>query len=239
MEATAAHWNEVWANTQVAAPHDTVIATIERLRPASILEIGAGSGRDLEELIERGYNVRYSDFSGTAVQKFRARHPSVQADEADARALAYEDGEFDLVYSLGLLEHFDAEDRAQIIREKFRVSRRFVLIDVPQRLAPAFVIKKAMMAAGRWSYGDETEFSYGELVREVRRAVESAWPMTSYGRELIPLPRNRKQIVYGHLPQGVRSAFVASHRYFARAGTGSLGLVFAKRENDAAVGGGR
>jgi SAM-dependent methyltransferase len=235
MEATAAHWNEVWANTQVAAPHDTVLATIEQLRPASILEIGAGSGRDLEELIERGYNVRYSDFSATAVQKFRSRHPSVQSDEADARTLPYEDGEFDLVYSLGLLEHFDAENRARIIREKFRVSRRFVLIDVPQRLAPAFVIKKAMMATGRWSYGDETEFSYGELVREVLRAVETARPVASYGRELVPLPRNRKQVIYGRMPEVVRSAFVASHRYFARAGAGSLGLVFAKQQNGTAV----
>jgi mannose/fructose-specific phosphotransferase system component IIA len=33
----------------------------------------------------------------------------------------------------------------------------------------------------------------------------------------------------------VRSAFVASHRYFARAGAGSLGLVFAKQQNGTAV----
>lgn len=234
MEATASHWNEVWTTTQVAAPHDTVIATVERMRPASILEVGAGSGRDLEELFERGHNVTFSDFSETAVRKFRERHSSLRADQADARALPYENASFDLVLSLGLLEHFEVEDRARIIREQFRVARRHVLIDVPQRFAPAFIIKKVMMATGRWRYGDETEFSYGELMDEVQRAVPGAVPVAAYGRELLPLPRNRKQVVYRRMPETVRAAFLASHRFFARAGAGSLGIVFARPDGSTA-----
>jgi hypothetical protein len=130
--------------------------------------------------------------------------------------------------SLGLIEHFEAEDRAAILREKFRASRRHVLVDVPQKLATAYIIKKAMMRAGRWRYGEETEFTYNSLIAEVHRAVPGARVVSSYGREIFPLPRNRKQIIYRRLPGPVRAAFIRSHSLAARGLGGSLGIVFEK-----------
>lgn len=230
MQATTAHWDEVWSHTKVIAPHDTVVQAVEQLGVRDILEVGAGSGRDLIELHERGCSVTYSDFSSTAVSVFTAEQPGIRAERADARSLPFDDDAFELVYSLGLIEHFEDEDRVAILREKFRVSRRYVLIDVPQKRSPAFLVKRAMMAANRWPYGEETEFTPSSLVAQVRRAGINAERVAGYGRELFPLPRNLKQLVYGRLPEPARSAYIRSHRWFAGGIAGSFGLVFDKTQ---------
>lgn len=226
MQATTAHWDEVWSKTHIIAPHDTVLRAVESLGVRTVLEVGAGSGRDLSELHARGLNVTFSDFSETAVAAFRGAHDGVRADRADARALPYADSSFDLVLSLGLIEHFDEKDRIAILREKFRVSSRYVLVDVPQRLSPMFLVKRSLMAVGKWPYGEETEFSYGSLLTQVQRAVPGAAPVSSYGREIFPLPRNFKQKTYGRLPDGMQQAYVGTHRWFARGLAGSFGVVF-------------
>lgn len=228
MKATVAHWDEVWSETTVQAPHDTVLHAIQRLGVRSVLEVGAGSGRDLEELHRLNLDVMYSDFSEVAVKVFRVRNGGTAAMVADATCLPFPDDSFDVAVSLGLIEHFDEADRNSILREKFRVSRRYVLVDVPQKYAVAYLIKKGLMAVGRWPYGEETEFSYGSLVAQVNRAVPQAAVVCSYGRELFPLPRNLKQAVYQRLPNLVRQAYVGSHTLFSRIIGGSLGIIFEK-----------
>jgi hypothetical protein len=105
-----------------------------------------------------------------------------------------------------------------------------VLIDVPQRLSPTFLVKRTMMALRRWPYGEETEFTYGGLIEQVQRAGIAAAPVANYGRELFPLPRNLKQRIYGRLPESARGAYIRSHSWFARGFAGSFGIVFEKSE---------
>lgn len=221
-----AHWDEVWSKTTVQAPHDTVLRAIRRLRVRSVLEVGAGSGRDLEELGRRNVAVTYSDFSEVAVKAFQVRNPRTAAFVADARCLPFPDDSYDVAVSLGLIEHFEEADRQAILREKFRVSRRYVLVDVPQRYAAAYLIKKGLMLVGRWPYGEETEFSYGSLVAQVHRVVPQAAVVGSYGRELFPLPRNMKQALYRRLPNLAREAYISSHGLFSRLIGGSFGVIF-------------
>ena len=64
MEETAEHWDEFWRTSNVRYTHDTTIAAIEGLKIDNVLEIGAGSGRDLQELKARGYSVAFADWSG-------------------------------------------------------------------------------------------------------------------------------------------------------------------------------
>ena len=233
MEPSVEHWDMLWEKTRILAPHDTVLAAIEKLDTSMILEVGAGSGRDLEELRRRGYDVVYADFSPVAVGAFSGRNPGVPAVIADCRCLPFRDESIDLVLSLGLLEHFERETRRTIIQEKLRVARRYTLIDVPQTLSPMMLVKKALMALGRWSYGEETQFTFSQLLRELRSAGDHCEVVGQYGRELVPLPRNVKNVFYSRLPAAFRSIFIMSHSFFARGLAGSFGIIVAKTRDRA------
>lgn len=231
MKHTADSWDEVWRKIDVVAPHETVLRSVQRARIRSVLEVGAGSGRDLEELHVLGYEATFLDFSATAVKSFARRRPSVPAVRADARHLPFSDGSFDLVMSLGLLEHFSPQDRRVLLAEQFRVSRRFVLVDVPQKYALANVLRHLLTLLGRWPYGEELAFSYGDLRREIAAVAPKAHIVAGYGRELVPLPRNLKNAVYRRLPSCFRKAYVSTHRFLVLAVAGSFGLLAAKGSN--------
>jgi hypothetical protein len=70
-----------------------------------------------------------------AFSAFLPRHRVVVADlettGADARALPFGDGSFDVVTAHHLLEHVRAEDRTLVLRELVRVARRRVFVTGP------------------------------------------------------------------------------------------------------------
>lgn len=51
----------------------------------------------------------------------------------DAMHLPFADKSFDVVYSLGLLEHFEPQEQMRLLREQARVARQSVLLEVPAR----------------------------------------------------------------------------------------------------------
>lgn len=222
-------WNNVWSSTNVFYSHDIVLVEIKQLRDVrKILEIGAGTGRDLEELSKKGYVVTYSDFSSVAIEKFHKRNPKIEFQECDARNLPFQNNSFDLVYCLGLLEHFDRQDRKKIIKEMFRVSNQYILIDVPQRYGFAFLVKKLLMLFGKWKYGEEIEFSYAQLLKEVKEVILDFKVVSRYGRELIPLPRNFKNKFYTKLPQLFKATYLKFLAMLYWGITGSFGIIFKK-----------
>lgn len=221
-------WDAVWSSPGMAPVNDTVIETIDLPSVSSVLEVGAGSGRNLLELRRRGKKAFYLDFSRVAARGFADRAPGWPVYQADARSLPFADSSFDLVYSLGLIEHFNDEDQVQVVREKFRVTREYVLMDTPQFFAPEMVLRRILMRLNRWPYGEEFEFSYPRLMRLVRAAEPNARLVKRYGRELVPLPRALKQSVYGRIPYRLRRLYLSIQGPFAFAWAGSIGLLFAK-----------
>ena len=80
----------------------------------------------------------------TRSQEFRARNPGLEIHQGDLYALPFEDGEFDLVLALEVLEHL--EDPAAAVAEMRRVSARAVAVTVP--LEPFF--RGGNLARGRY-----------------------------------------------------------------------------------------
>lgn len=74
-------------------------------RGAAVLEAGAGSGRWVKFLHDRGYDARGVELSAGDVERFRRLHPRIPYDLDDIRSLPYADGSFDAVLSLGVFEH--------------------------------------------------------------------------------------------------------------------------------------
>jgi SAM-dependent methyltransferase len=97
-----------------------------------ILEAGAGSGRWLKALAERGYEAVGIELSLPDVERFRARYPEIHLDHGNIERMPYEDGSCDSILSLGVIEHlFQGHDRA--LREATRVLKPggVMLITVP------------------------------------------------------------------------------------------------------------
>lgn len=61
-----------------------------------------------------------------------------------------------MVWNEGVLEHFNDEDCRRALSEMVRVSRRFVLIDVPNaNCKPYVLVKEWLEEHGKWSWGYE------------------------------------------------------------------------------------
>jgi ubiquinone/menaquinone biosynthesis C-methylase UbiE len=92
---------------------------LSRFSNPAVLEIGCSNGKWLnwfeKSFGARIFGVDNNPVGGDSVSNFTC---------ADARDLPYADGTFDIVYSLGLVEHFSSkEERARLIREHVRVAR--------------------------------------------------------------------------------------------------------------------
>lgn len=102
---------------------------VERLQPRNALEVGCNIGGNLQWLagLLGEENCAGIDISEGAVAKVRERLPGVDARVAQARDLPFEDGSFDLVYTVGVLIHQPPESVRQVMSEAVRCSRRWVL----------------------------------------------------------------------------------------------------------------
>ncbi len=179
--STLGHWESYWrghANLeQTYSTGGRLAREIERDGPVAgrrVLEVGAGSGRD-----------DYSPASLALVrEQARRQGLTVHLVQADALAMPFRDGTFEVVFHQGLLEHF--RDPQPLLRENARITRRGgrVVVDVPQTFHLYTLMKQAMIALGVWFAGWETQFTPGGLERllagsglEVRR---------SYGEWMVP-----------------------------------------------------
>lgn len=113
---------------------DPLLELVEKYVPTGgrILEAGAGSGRWLKALDDRGYEATGIELSEPDVERFRACYPDIRFDHGNIEAMPYEGGSFDAILSLGVIEHlFEGHDRA--LHEAARVLKPggVMLITVP------------------------------------------------------------------------------------------------------------
>lgn len=172
--STPGHWESYWRGH---ADIETTYSTGGRLirevlvdGPVAgkrVMEVGAGSGRDLLGLAQRGaigVVLDYSPGSLAIVSRLaREQGIAVHLVQADALAMPFRDGTFEVVFHQGLLEHF--RDPMPLMRENARVTAPGgrVVVDVPQTFHLYTVMKQTLIAFDRWFAGWERQFSPGEL----------------------------------------------------------------------------
>ena len=174
--STLDHWESYWKGH---ADLDRTYSTGGRLarevlaegdvKGRRVLEVGAGSGRDTLALAGRGAIAVVLDYSPASLELVRrqAREQGITVHliRADALAMPFRDGAFDVVFHQGLLEHF--RDPMPLLRENARITARGgrVIVDVPQTFHLYTAMKQAMIALGVWFAGWETQFTPGQLER--------------------------------------------------------------------------
>lgn len=115
------------------------VPLLERIRqsvppPATVLEVGTGTGALAVLLAAHGYEVLGIDSDAQVIETARAFaehfHVPCRFEVGDGFDLAPYKGMFDLAFSSGVIEHFSAEDAARFLREKGKAAK-YVLAAVP------------------------------------------------------------------------------------------------------------
>lgn len=104
-------WNSVWHQL------DEVIS----LEPQSVLEVGPGPGLFKALALQFGLQVKTLDFD-----------PELNPDYVgSATDIPFPDSSFDVVCAFQMLEHLPYDDSLRAFREMVRVSRKHVVISLP------------------------------------------------------------------------------------------------------------
>jgi ubiquinone/menaquinone biosynthesis C-methylase UbiE len=140
------------------------------------LDVCTGTGVLAEALLARGYRVTGADLSAQMLAQRRAGRQArgLALTQMDARRLAFADRSFDLCsISMGLHE-FAPPDRAQVLAELARLSRRHILVadySGPQ----SWPIRLIEWAEGSNYHDLQTDPLADQLQRAGLRVVKSDW----------------------------------------------------------------
>lgn len=151
-----------------------ILRTLERQLAAKgvrVCELGGANScfvGDFLALPNLGsYHVIDLNPYGVGLLNERLSHDSrVSGQVADALQVAPGAGQYDIVYSVGLIEHFDAAGTARCIESHFNLCRPggTVLITFPTPTAPYRLIRGMAELMGIWAFPDERPLGFGEVL---------------------------------------------------------------------------
>lgn len=123
-------WSSEGQYGRAAEAHraETVTELATQVHPRRVLDVGAGNGIVANRLLARGLDVVAFDFSEVALQGVEG--PKVIGDIG---AMPFDDRSFDLLILSEVLEHLGTGTFDRARREVARVSRRHLVITVPNR----------------------------------------------------------------------------------------------------------
>ena len=98
----------------------------------TVVDVGCGDGTLTAALAQR-FHVQAIDRSAEALARVAQRAPHVKRLRASAENLPLPSRSADLVFSSELLEHLPHLARAKAVREMARVTRRWLLVSVPNQ----------------------------------------------------------------------------------------------------------
>jgi len=109
----------------------TLLSQTQNLKIDTVLDVGCGEGFTLNKLKENKIGKTHEgiDYSKEAITLGKKAYPSLHIVQGNIYDLKYKDNSFDLVICSEVLEHLENPQKA--LRELTRVSRRYILLSVP------------------------------------------------------------------------------------------------------------
>ena len=110
---------------------------LQNLRGKNVLDVGCGLGQTMKYFIDRGAKPAGLDINFDILKK--AHGQGLNVSQADAGKIPFKDNSFDLVYSLGVVEHLP--DIKSTLLEHVRVCKPEgkVIIIIPNLIMPYFL----------------------------------------------------------------------------------------------------
>ena len=129
-----------------------------------VLDLGSGTGYLSAFLAYNGrrltlldFSQENLDFSSKVFQIMGLQGTFIKSDMK--KSLPFEDNSFDTVFSVGVLEYFSNQEIDCVIKEAFRVSRKRVIIIVPNALSIFYRIGRwYSKVTHKWEWGGERPF---------------------------------------------------------------------------------
>jgi SAM-dependent methyltransferase len=135
----------------------------------SIAEIGGGNSYFINSLLKQIDVQQYLvlDTCQTALDKFNKRFsmdPRISSKKVDALRISCSQS-FDLVFSIGLVEHFNIKDTSRAIKSHFSLCKPggLVLISFPTPTLLYNIIRAIAELIGIWKFHDERPLYFKEV----------------------------------------------------------------------------
>lgn len=185
VEATATDWDAYYARpigqaavTRRITQH-LLLRLMRRHAPASvagICELGGANSCFYDGIRAQYPTARYEaiDNNSFGLELLRSRHPEtplLRVRDADVRALDDTIPDSDIVFSVGLIEHFQPEDTASIVRRHFLLARPggIVVITFPTPTWLYRVTRALAELCGVWRFPDERPLTFDEVAGQAAR----------------------------------------------------------------------
>ncbi len=109
----------------------------------SVLDVGCAAGGLYNILEKLKPGIRYTgvDVSPEMIAQARCRYPSAQFQVSDCSQPDFPEGAFDLVLSMGVLNH--NPNYLEMIREHYRVSRKGCVLDLPRMVRAPYTFERS------------------------------------------------------------------------------------------------
>jgi len=136
----------------------------------TVCELGGANSSFIGDFLRLNNLAKYdvidlNDY-GIDLLKKRTSDPRVSATVADALALDPKERVYDIVYSVGLIEHFDTARTRQCIDAHFKLCRPggTVLITFPTPTLPYRLIRGIAEMLAIWTFPDERPLYFDEVL---------------------------------------------------------------------------
>ena len=138
--------------------------------PADICEIGGANSCFVEKVCEEVpvgeyHVVDFNDY-GLSLLANKSVSPSLTWERGDVLDKYTSERQYDIVYSVGLIEHFLPDNTRRAIDGHFARCKPggTVLITFPTPTLPYRLIRGVAEATGRWSFPDERPLGFEEVL---------------------------------------------------------------------------
>jgi ubiquinone/menaquinone biosynthesis C-methylase UbiE len=135
---------------------------LHSLSDKKFLECGSGTGKISALIAKHNGKVFLMDYSKKALEISRDFFKREKLDgvfeEGNIFNIPYQENEFDVVWSSGVLEHFSDTQQTQILAEMSRVCKKSGLLILFNPFAKAYIYRLGKYFAekrGKWPFGDE------------------------------------------------------------------------------------
>lgn len=182
------------------------------LKNSKILEVGCGSGQTLVELSFRQAKCMGIDISDKSVKlaseiskKFNTNNCNFQV--GDGFNLSFKKKSFDLVYNLGVIEHFSDSDIIKMLKEMGRVGK-YVVLGVPFSKSKIYKLTKEFCQSNNtWEYGFERDFESLKCLVEKAGLKLLHEEVIGYCAEVQYLKRINPNVISTALAQNIEDMF--------------------------------
>lgn len=134
-------WTKIFDHYQQDLRHAYYIHAMLKADEKHLLEIGAGSFRDMAELRRRGLNCEAMDFSSESVERAKKNFPNFASaiHLMSGFDMPLADGVFDVTYHNGFWGCFQDCHISELVEEQARITRGRMIATVHNRHNPQFV----------------------------------------------------------------------------------------------------